>query len=41
MSLQQRQISPVKADKADTDKVQNVSAIDNTLGDILKMEVGP
>jgi hypothetical protein len=41
MSLQQRQISPVKADKADAYKIQNVSAIDNTLGDILKMEVGP
>jgi hypothetical protein len=41
MSLQQRQISPVKADKADAYKIQNVSAIDNTLGDVLKMEVGP
>lgn len=41
MSVQQRQIRPVKADKADAYKIQNVSAIDNALGDVLKMEVSP
>ena len=40
MSLQQRQIGSVKAHKADTYKIQDVPAIDNALGDILKMEVG-
>jgi hypothetical protein len=41
VSVQQRQISSIKADKADAYKIQNVSAIDNTFGDILKMEVSP
>ena len=39
MSLPQRQVIPVKADETDADKIQNIPAIDNPLGDILKMEV--
>jgi hypothetical protein len=41
MSVQQRQISAIKADEADAYKIQNVPAIDNTFGDVLKMEVSP